>query len=222
MNKFATEHGGVYMRYSDDILLILPGDETLAPQVRTIADSQIKKFGDQLIIKDAKTCVVKYYKEGQGLKYKHIEGPQGKNGLEYLGFRYDGKNVFVRESTISRLHRKISLSASAEAIHLVKRYKGKSVAYLMSKFDYSAFSQRFGKVKDFEKCSDDVRDWTFWTYLKRASAIFGEKGKYIPDQVRNQKSFIKERVRQAVVLAHTREINQSIKTAAPKNIAVSA
>jgi len=222
MNKFATDNGGIYMRYSDDILIILPGDEKLAAQARTFSINLIQKFGDQIKIKDAKTSIVKYYKSETGPKYEHIYGTQGKNGLEYLGFRYDGVNAFIRESTISRLHRKISLSASAEAIHLVKRYRGKDIAYLISKFNYSVFSQRFGKVKEFEKCSDDVRDWTFWTYVKRAEAIFGDKGRGIPAQVRNQKSFIEERVCQAIVIAHTRELNQSANSAPNVKSIVSA
>jgi hypothetical protein len=73
-----------------------------------------------LEIKDSKTCVVRYFRHGNCLNFEHITGPQGKNGLEYLGFRFDGKRIYVRESTISRFFRKLSIAARRDSARHVQ------------------------------------------------------------------------------------------------------
>ena len=107
MDKYARDRGGSYFRYSDDILLIIPGDVSEGNMARDYAMEQITKFGDQIKIKKEKTAVIKYEPKIDGfLDYKFIDGSQGKNGLEYLGFRYDGKRVYLRDSTVSGFYRK--------------------------------------------------------------------------------------------------------------------
>jgi hypothetical protein len=48
-----------------------------------------------------------------------------------------------------------------------------------------AVVQRFGRVVDFGEHSDDYRTWTFWTYARRASVIFGSRGAPILRQLRH-------------------------------------
>lgn len=199
LNQFARERGGRYMRYSDDILLIVPGPE--AETAIAYATDEIQKHGEQLEIKAAKTCVVKFTRSGHELSYEHLTGPQGKNGLEYLGFRYDGKKVYVRESTISRLYRKVSVAAKRDGTKHVLSNPTASAAELIDSFNYSLFSQKFSRVKKGE-LTDDYKSWTFYSYLKRASHTFGPRGDRILPQARNFKEQMKDRVKKAIVRAH--------------------
>lgn len=91
LQKYALDRGGRYMRYSDDILLIIPGGKQEAEAVELFAKLEIAKHGNALEIKEAKTCIVGFERSGDDLNFEHIRGPQGKNGFEYLGFRFDGK-----------------------------------------------------------------------------------------------------------------------------------
>ncbi len=204
MNAYAHERRGVYMRYSDDILLIVPGggDEALA--ATAFATSEIQNHGEALVIKDAKTCVVQFERSGQSLTYKHLTGPQGQNGLEYLGFRYDGKKVYVRESTMSRLYRKVSVAAKRDGTQHVIGNRGVSPAALIGSFNYSLFSQRFSRVKKGE-LTNDYKSWTFYSYLKRAAQTFGGKGDRILPQARNFKKQMRSRVEKAILRAHARQ-----------------
>ena len=115
LNAYATARGGRYMRYSDDILLIVPGGSQEAEEAEAFAVSEIRNFGSALEIKESKTCIVRFRRQRSELEFEHVRGPQGKNGFEYLGFRFDGKLVYVRDSTISRLYRKVALSAKGVA-----------------------------------------------------------------------------------------------------------
>jgi hypothetical protein len=128
--------GGSYFRYSDDILLIAPGGEkegkSLAHEVR----GMIGSFGSKLVIKEQKSSVFVFANSGKHQSYQVVQGTQGKNGIEYLGFRYDGKKIFIRDSTISNLYRKVTGSSRYTAVSLIKRYPGRDYAFLESRLDY--------------------------------------------------------------------------------------
>lgn len=198
ISKFANEAGGVYMRYSDDILIVLPGGEAEANTAQQLALSEIQKYGDHLIIKDEKTCVVKFTKGPSEQTFEHVRGPQGANGFEYLGFRFDGKNVYVRDSTMSRLYRKVSLTAKGFANNFANSHPDKSAEEIISTFNYSDFSQRFLKVHPDDLSPDDHATWTFYSYLKRASETFGERGKKILPQARNFRQFMRDRLKRSM------------------------
>ncbi|WP_341363411.1 reverse transcriptase domain-containing protein [Thalassospira sp. SN3W] len=193
LNQYAKKLGGVYVRYSDDILIIVPGDEKITNQAINFAIKEITKYGKEIKIKDAKTCISKFEKVGERLKFTHIGGPQGKNGFEYLGFRFDGKNVYLRDSTVSRLYRKATAVARATAAIHVTSHPEKSTSQLVDSYDYSLFLRKFSRAlkKEF---SDDHKSWTFYTYAKRASRMFGAKGEPILKQINGFKEKMNDRV----------------------------
>ena len=193
VRKILDSLGGSYLRYSDDILLIAPGDEkegvALADEVR----GMIRKFGSKLVIKEKKSSVFVFTTSGKAQECKLVQGVQGKNGIEYLGFRFDGKKIFIRDSTLSNLYRKVAGSSRYAAISLVKRYPGRNHLFLKSRFDYEKLIQNFGRVQDFGELGDDYRNWTFWTYARRAAKIFGPLGSPIHRQLRAFRENVRQR-----------------------------
>ena len=170
MNKFATSRGGKYMRYSDDILLIIPGGESEIAEAVSFATDEIRNYGNEVRIKESKTCAVQFERNGGALQFKHVMGPQGKNGFEYLGFRYDGRKVYVRDSTISRLYRKVAAAAKRDGSRHALRNPKDDTAELVRTFNFSAFSQRFARVKK-GNLTSDYRSWTF-LHLPEASITY--------------------------------------------------
>ena len=59
-------------------MLIIPGGDTEASAATVFATDEIKKHGEALEIKAAKTCVVKFARSGGYLFFEHLTGPQGK------------------------------------------------------------------------------------------------------------------------------------------------
>jgi len=204
LNEYAQRKGGRYMRYSDDILLIVPGGSVEGDEAEAFAVDEIKKYGRAIKIKEAKTCIVRFRSGLEGLSFEHVRGPQGKNGFEYLGFRFDGKKVYVRDSTISRLYRKVALSAKGVARGFAIAHPDKNASEILASFNYSEFSQRFSRVHPDDLSPDDYGTWTFYSYLKRASNTFGSQGDQIMPQARNFKKIMKERIAQAMVQAVVR------------------
>jgi Reverse transcriptase (RNA-dependent DNA polymerase) len=197
LKRYASALGGRYFRYSDDILLVIPSTNPKeADAAEAFAASCIKASGNALQIKPAKTSAYLYERKGGELNFSHLRG-RAPNGLEYLGFRFDGEKAHVRASTLSRLHRNITFAARAAAKGHVARYPGKSLSQLIAKFDLSDFMQRYGRVEDFDPRSKP-KGWTFWTYAKRSSAVFGAMGSPIDRQLSRYRSFVKRQIEKEI------------------------
>jgi len=189
IQDYVLARGGVYFRYSDDILIVLPGSQTTeADAAEVFARDRISAYGPALQIKAAKTSAYVYWRAGGAHRYRHLKG-KAPHGLEYLGFRFDGLYAHIRPSTLSRLHRNMTLGARAAARAHVARYPGKPLAELLEKFNIADFMQKFGRVRDFSQASDP-QDWTFWTYVCRAKKIFGPMGRPLDRQLSRYRAFV--------------------------------
>ena len=207
MNAEARRLGGHYSRYSDDILIILPGAALDGQAAMQFAQQCIAKYGDEIKIKDEKSYIYEFFLEPDGgQNFRRVLGNegQGKNGLEYLGFRFDGKKVYIKDSTLSNLWRKVTRKAMKDAVVAAKRYPDKSSAEIRKLINFEKLVKEFGRVEDFEEKSDDVRSWTFWTYANRALEVFGDLGKPIAGQLRRHKAVIRHKVNHALDRAVTR------------------
>jgi len=198
---WAKNIGGDYYRYSDDILFIIPGDRSIGLALMAKVQYLIKTFGSKLEIKESKSSIIEFEVSGDHQKFKLVKGTQGKNGLEYLGFRFDGHYAYIRDSTLSNLYRKVVRSARREAIALAKRYTNKSAVQLTAIYDYDRLIKRFGRVENFGEIHDDYKNWTFWTYARRAATVFGSLGQPILGQLKRYRQNIRRRAETEIVKA---------------------
>ncbi|CAI3938934.1 reverse transcriptase domain-containing protein [Commensalibacter communis] len=207
INKFVLEKNGRYMRYSDDILIIIPGGEDEAQAAIRYVEEQIKNFGNQLQIKTSKTCAIQFKQQHDGsLQCNHLKQfteEKHKEGLEYLGFRYDGCKVYIRNSTISHLYRKVSKAVIKEVLLSARRFPDLNESALLEKINYHLIKQSFAQM-DKRKMKRSKEERNFYSYLKTATDTFGyEKGDCIIKQINKLSNFIKrrieKRVRQSVI-----------------------
>ena len=205
--------GGVYFRYSDDILVIVPGGKGEGLDVLTKVRDRIKKYGEKLFIKEEKSSlfVFKQQIDRQDFtQFTHMgnECEFQKNGLEYLGFRYDGHQVYLRDSTLANYWRKVTKASRREAIRIATRYPDKSTCELKNLFNYESFIKQYSKVEGWQDKSADKKSWTFWTYAKRASYEFGELGKPIIRQLRRHDKKIRYKIDEEIGKAVCRRIER--------------
>jgi hypothetical protein len=208
MNGLATELGGSYIRYSDDILLILPIPVHDAQKIMDEMPVHIRKHGSELLIKPEKSSLVQYTSSGNKQNCNLISG-KGKNGLEYLGFRYDGRNIYLRDATVSGLYRKVALAARNQAEATIKRYPGRSYTELCKLFNFELFTKRFGRVEDFEPTATNKK-WTFWTYAVRAIEEFRPHGQKIQGQIKRLREHSRRRVNAEIERALQRRAKRSV------------
>lgn len=193
--------GGAYFRYSDDILIAAPGGADEAMKWLTDVQRLIRDHGEKLIIKAEKSTVYAFTRDGDHQRFERVQGTQGANGLEYLGFRYDGRRVYLRDSTISGLWRKVTYAARRDAGIYARKHPNKDASELQRIFNYERLVKEFGKVEDFAEKGDDYMNWTFWTYARRAGEIFGPLGRPILRQLRRHSSFVREKAKSEICRA---------------------
>ncbi|MGE0701725.1 MAG: reverse transcriptase domain-containing protein, partial [Hyphomicrobiaceae bacterium] len=195
MARYVRDRGGVYFRYSDDILIVVPGDGRAGRGARAYASKLIKQAGERLLIKPEKSLTVVFRPDDGRLAYRCIG--RRRNGLEYLGFRFDGNHVYLRDSTLANLNRKMAKALRAEAVALVRRYRGKDETFLLSRFNIDRVMQKFGRVEDFDP-SEGPNAWTFWSYARRATSILGVRGAPIFAQIKRQRAHMAIMAKRAI------------------------
>lgn len=215
IKKWMSKIGGEYFRYSDDILLIIPGEAKEGIAAVDKVTNLITKFGDKLKISAKKTQIHAFTQAIGRQLAKNVCGSGSKDGIEYLGFRFDGRNVYVRNSTISNLYRKLKSSARRRAHSCAQRYPDKNLLQLQKLFDYEGLVKQFGRVEDFRELQDNAengshRHWTFWTYVNRSVATFGSDGMRIYHQFANFKKKAKSIANEELAKAVHRRDNPSI------------
>lgn len=203
INKVILAKGGRYFRYSDDILIVLPSLLQDWRNVITQTEEILNKNASHLSIKKEKTQVYRYSLLGKGPDQSStiLNRASGTDGLEYLGFRYDGKHIYLRNSTVSGIHRKITASANGLARRHVEKNPLMGQQELIDSFNYSLLISKFGRVSDFDDSGKKYTSWTFWTYVKRSSKILGDLGSPIMRQFDNYKSFAKKKAKAGILYA---------------------
>lgn len=200
MRSLADSMGGIYLRYSDDILIILPRLTRRVDEFLALVDETLRENAPGLTIKARKTQIY-HFSRSPGSNDQvstALHKSKAADGLEYLGFRYDGKQILLRNSSIAGIKRKITGSANAMARRHLLANPGLTLEELKSTFNYGVLISKFGRVRDFDLEEKNYLQWTFWTYVRRSSNILGSLGTNIVHQMRLYKSFARAKAQKAL------------------------
>ncbi|MDN4493586.1 reverse transcriptase domain-containing protein [Ureibacillus aquaedulcis] len=138
MNEWSKENNGLYRRYCDDLIWVIPNvNEADMQSVVEQIYSIIQKY-DDLHLQKEKTIILKY----SNRKMLKLNGESSK--LDYLGFVFDGKVIRIREKSLfkyyNRAYSKTKVLARYRLVygrkaymknlyglysHLGRKYKGK-------------------------------------------------------------------------------------------------
>lgn len=102
---------GLYRRYCDDILIVC--DTQDVEQILEYTYGLIGK--SELVIQKKKEEIVEFKPNSKGLLRGYDAKSESPNkgsykSLQYLGFEFNGQNVFIRSSSMSRYYRKMKAS----------------------------------------------------------------------------------------------------------------
>ncbi|WP_010096048.1 RNA-directed DNA polymerase [Ornithinibacillus scapharcae] len=105
INKISSQYGGIYRRYSDDFILVIP--KRIGNKV--ISQEEFRKL--ELLVRDISNSNKIELHEGktEKLEYKngeiHSLDTSKKHRLDYLGFVFDGKTVKMRGKSPYKFYR---------------------------------------------------------------------------------------------------------------------
>jgi hypothetical protein len=199
MYTYVKHLGGNYYRYSDDILIILPSSQLHCSSVENEVEKHLANLAPRLLLKQEKTQIYRYVQQPDNTQNCHtLKAQSASQGLEYLGFRYDGKRIFLRNSTISGIQRKITASAKRMAIQHLKHNPTFDLMTLVQTFNYEHLIYKFGRIRKFDASDKEYSNWTFWTYVKKAKKIMGFDSQALILQVSDYKSIVRKKAKKAL------------------------
>ena len=180
VNDLITSNNGIYRRYSDDIIVIIP-NITNGMKIYY----QILKIKDEVpnleISADKTKCFIKRGNVINQIDVEKKKALKEKTIINYLGFSYDGKTVKIREKTVSKYYRK--MYASIKTINRIAAEKNENIG---RKKLYKRYS-RLGKN------TKDPKKGNFLTYVDRAQKEYGELGSF-NNQVKNSWKYMSKRL----------------------------
>lgn len=160
INKIVQKYNGIYRRYSDDFLMILPNiSESLFKTIYQEVINILKNNGNP-ILEDKKTQIYKYNNNSlKNITKYFIESETiGKNEIDYLGFSFDGKNVRIRDKSISKYYYRMTSKAKT-----IKRNGG----YILKGNEKVKISMR-----NLYELYSDNGDRNFVSYTKRVEKAY--------------------------------------------------
>ena len=157
MNDYVQNNKGLYLRYSDDFILVLPkkSREEFSSHLTTIRE--LINSIPNLVLQPDKTKIFEY--SGSTVlscNSDFLEDVGNDNILNYLGFAFDGKIVTIRDKTLSKYY-----------YRMYRKIKGITTCNGKTKS-----GKRIPLHKLYEKCSRKGKR-NFITYAKRAESVFG-------------------------------------------------
>lgn len=114
INAFVAAHGGLYRRYCDDLLVLLPTAE-LRDQARSLIVQHLESL--RLEAHRDKTEQIDFVQHG------HVW--RTNTPLNYLGFTFDGQHKRIRSASIARYYKKMRLGVG----------RAKAIRYRVNKRD---------------------------------------------------------------------------------------
>lgn len=177
INEFVSKFNGLYLRYSDDFIIILPQyNEIKFEEIHKFLNNVVKET-DRLSLQRDKTQMYSY----KNNKILNITNPKNiyEDHIDYLGFIFDGKEVTLRPKTISkyyyRMYRKLNHIVKSKGVTKYKRkisYENLYRTYTQKgrngEYDKSKFPQ---KVISVDK-KNPYKSGNFFSYVYKADSIF--------------------------------------------------
>lgn len=197
LSSFISLNGGLYRRYSDDVMIVCPRVEK-----QRCIDKLKELIKDvKLTISDDKTKVFDVEKnENATLEVKHQDR---KAFIEYLGFSYDGKSIRIKNKGISHYYLKMSKSVRRKlgyALHKNDRTYGYLfVNQLLRRF--TPIGSRRHKILRMQKGTrkfkyNGERSFgNFWSYVVKSASICESDA--ILHQLKRNKPILSKHIRNA-------------------------
>ena len=149
IKRYVTSKGGIYMRYSDDFIIVLPYER----------DAEIADFTSYIFsyVESMKGLIDLQKKKTSCYTYKDeviYEGDQ-PSSINYLGFLFDGKNIRIRPRAITKYYYRMRRKANTIGRSNWTSSKGRRIS---AKELYSIYSRNDEKQ-------------TFIDYARKAKGI---------------------------------------------------
>ncbi|MEK4711978.1 reverse transcriptase domain-containing protein [Sporosarcina sp. FSL K6-5500] len=190
IEEYVKESGGLYRRYSDDFVIILPFEEQSMLNHYEDFISKAVNNVPELELSEGKTEEFIWDKSRE---HKLTDLAGEKKVMNYLGFAFDGEKVRIRDRSLFKYYTRAYRKAQN-----VARYKGTKLGKKLKK----ELLNHYTYLGDHPK-----KKGNFLTYARRSDALFKES-KILSSEIANQvkrhwKNINKKTTLKAMPVHHT-------------------
>lgn len=174
IRKFVENCGGIYRRYSDDMVVVCPLNKK--DDISELIYDEIKKYC--LEIQKKKTQIFRFKKQNDRLicGQEFLTEINWNKNFVYLGFEFDGLNTTIKSGSIANYYRKMKRSIRRSKHFSTKDSKNQDLIFkrrLYKRFTFKGI-KRYKKYKwnETEKKfikSEDFNWGNFLSYADKAS-----------------------------------------------------
>jgi hypothetical protein len=213
INEEVKEVGGLYRRYSDDIVIVC--DKSSHEYLKYLIQHNIRKL--KLEIQDSKTQSFIFTRNFDSQRTCNKLTDSGKlsnrKRFQYLGFEFDGQNTYLKSSSLAKFYRRMKKSIRRGAFYTEysKYSQGHGKVFrtrLYNRFSYLGAKRKLKwQIKSrnpikYERVK--VHDWgNYLSYAKKAH--FRMKNSKIKHQLRNHWKFLNAGIENAERRIRSRE-----------------
>jgi hypothetical protein len=175
VNDFAISVGGIYRRYSDDMIVVCPLNQKT--KLIELVYLEIKNY--KLEIQPSKTQIFQFKHNNEklecGEEYQDGRIINWNKNFVYLGFEFDGQSVLLKSASLSGFYRKMKRSVRRAKYFDKKTKKGLFKRRLLKRHSYLGAKRTRKYIwneqeKKFEK--SDYYNWgNFLSYAFKAADI---------------------------------------------------
>lgn len=161
INNYVTSKKGMYRRYCDDIIIIIPAnDADIENKVYEVCLEYLENIRNSIprLFLNLDKTEQYYYNQSKEKRLVDLKGK--KDILNYLGFSFDGKYVRLREKSLFKYY-----SRAYRKVKTAKKFKGKKEEFAVKKGLYRLYTHLGDKRHKGEYGN-------FITYARRAEEIF--------------------------------------------------
>ena len=177
INEFITDKGGIYRRYSDDMVVVCP--KTSKEELCKLVYEEIEKY--ELKIQQTKTQIFQFKRLGEklvcGQEFEDVIN-WNKNFI-YLGFEFDGEYVLLKSASLSGYYRKMKRTVK-RAVHFSKQKRSNTTGEIFKRRLFKKFTYKGAKrtrkyiwnERESKFIKSESYNWgNFLSYAYKASEI---------------------------------------------------
>ena len=183
MNNYVQAVGGLYRRYSDDLVIVTPELErdNALQFLRSLVDSNHLQLSE----KKTKTFRV----TGSTVQWQNTSGVWAHKPIEYLGLAFDGVTTKLKEATLNRYYQKLN-----RHLHLMRKIAEKRHQVVGKRTTYRKFSH-LGEANRLHQehlkgKTMPMNQRNFISYAYGADEILGDRS--VHQQVRGHSKLIRK------------------------------
>lgn len=191
--ELASKYKGIYRRYSDDFILVIPKESLTTSNFIHIRDEIVKLSKDNEIELQKEKTKSYLYENKKIINIDEVDNFH----IDYLGFTFDGENVKMRNKSSYKFYR--NAYKLIRKAHYVKRKKNlKRIPYRRKIYRYFTDLGVFPEKYNSEIKLDVRRYGNFISYAYRCQKSFDEisplTNNLMMQQIKNRKKYIEKRL----------------------------